>query len=54
MAVLVATTTALVIWVVLWSLGQKAVDVGILAVVIVLLTAASRSLLRHLPGRGSP
>ena len=54
MAILVATTTALVIWVVLWSVGQKAVDVGILAVVIVVLTAAARMLMRHLPGRGSP
>jgi hypothetical protein len=51
MAIIVATTTALVIWVVLWSIGQKALDASLVGLAIVILTATARSLLRYLPGR---
>ena len=51
MAIVVATTTGLVIWVVLWALGQKALDASLLALAIVILTATARILLRYLPGR---
>jgi hypothetical protein len=51
MAIVVATTTALVIWVVLWALGQKALDASLVALAIVILTATARILMRYLPGR---
>ncbi|HVE67202.1 MAG TPA: hypothetical protein VNB64_01345 [Solirubrobacteraceae bacterium] len=52
MAIIVATSTALVIWVVLWALGQKALDASLLALTIVVLVATARILVRQLPGRG--
>ncbi|MDX6697453.1 MAG: hypothetical protein QOE65_850 [Solirubrobacteraceae bacterium] len=51
MALVVATATALVIWVVLWSIGQKALDAGLVALAIVILTATARIAMRYLPGR---
>ena len=51
MSIIVATSTALVIWIVLWSVGQKALDASLLALTIVLVAATARTLLRHLPGR---
>jgi hypothetical protein len=51
MAIVVATTTGLVIWVVLWSIGQKALDASLVALAIVILTATARMLMRYLPGR---
>jgi hypothetical protein len=51
MALVVATTAALVVWVVLWSLGTKAIDASLLALAIVVLTATARIVMRYLPGR---
>ncbi|MDX6649692.1 MAG: hypothetical protein QOJ97_1643 [Solirubrobacteraceae bacterium] len=51
MAILVATTVAFVIWVVLWSLGIKALDGIILALAIVIIAATTRMVARYLPGR---
>lgn len=51
MAILLATTTALVIWIVLWSLGTKALDAIMLSLAIVVLAATARIAARHLPGR---
>jgi hypothetical protein len=46
------TTAALLLWIVLWALGQKAFDVAILSVTIVLLAAMIQIAKRYLPGRG--
>ena len=51
MAIMVATATALVIWIVLWALGTKALDASILALTIVVLVATARVVTRYLPGR---
>jgi len=51
MAILLATTAALVIWVVLWALGTKALDASMLALAIVVVVATARIVTRHLPGR---
>ncbi|MDQ4041786.1 MAG: hypothetical protein M3141_08555 [Actinomycetota bacterium] len=51
MAITVATAAALVIWVVMWSVGIKALDASMLALAIVLLVATGRIVMRYLPGR---
>jgi hypothetical protein len=51
MAYVAATTTGLVIWVVLWATGFKAFDAFLLTAAIVLLTVVARTLMTHLPGR---
>jgi hypothetical protein len=52
MGLTIATTAALVIWIVMYSLGSKAFDAFMLAVAIVLLAATARIAMRYLPGRG--
>ena len=44
-------TAGLVIWLVLWALGSKAIDAFMLTTVIVLLGATARMLVPFLPGR---
>jgi hypothetical protein len=51
MALVVATAAALVVWVVLWAVGQKALDASLVALAIVILTATARIVMRYLPGR---
>ena len=51
MAIMVATATALVLWIVLWALGTKALDASLLALAIVVLVATARVVMRYLPGR---
>lgn len=56
MGLIVTTTAALSIWVVLWSLGTKGFDAFMVAIVVILLGIAGRMIARHLPGaanRGS-
>jgi hypothetical protein len=50
MGLVLATTAGLVIWIVLWSLGYSGLDSGLLALVVIVLGAAGRIALRHLPG----
>ncbi len=45
------TTTALVVWIVLWALGAKAFDAFMLATVIILVGATLEILKRYLPNR---
>ena len=52
MSLVLWTTTALVIWLVLWALGTKAFDAVMLAVVIILIGATIESLKKYLPNRG--
>jgi hypothetical protein len=51
MAVVAATATGLVIWVVLWAVGLKAFDAFLITLAIVLVTAVVRGLAPYLPGR---
>ena len=50
MGLVVATTFGLVVWLVLWALGIKAIDSFIITVVVVLLGATARMLAPYLPG----
>ena len=50
MSIIVATATALVLWIVLWAIGTKALDAMLLALSIVVLAATARIAARHLPG----
>ncbi|HXR13031.1 MAG TPA: hypothetical protein VN740_00140 [Solirubrobacteraceae bacterium] len=53
MGLVLATTAGLVIWIVLWSIGYSGLDSGLLAIVVILLGASGRILLRYLPGGGA-
>jgi hypothetical protein len=50
MGVVLAATTGLVIWIVLWSMGTKAIDGFLITTLIVLVAATLHSLLPKLPG----
>ena len=52
MGLVLATTAAMIIWVVLWSIGVKAIDGFMVATVIITLAATGRMLKPYLPGRG--
>jgi hypothetical protein len=49
MGLAVATTIGLVIWIVLWALGTKAIDAFLITVGIMLVTATARIVMRYLP-----
>jgi hypothetical protein len=51
MGLVLATTAGLIIWVVLWSIGVKAIDGFMVAIVIITLAATGRMLKPYLPGR---
>jgi hypothetical protein len=54
MGLVLATTFGLVVWIVLWALGQKAIDAFMITVIVVLVGATVRMLTQYLPGnRGS-
>ena len=50
MGLVVATTFGLVVWLVMWALGVKALDAFMITVVVVLLGATARMLAPYLPG----
>jgi hypothetical protein len=50
MGLVVATTAGLIIWIVLWALGQKALDAFLITVLIALVAATLRMLTPYLPG----
>ena len=50
MGIVLATTAGLIVWIVLWSLGAKAIDGFMITTVIVLLGATARMLVPYLPG----
>jgi len=50
MALVLATTIGLIVWIVLWALGAKAIDGFLITVVIVLMPATARMLTPRLPG----
>jgi hypothetical protein len=51
MGLVLVTTFGLVIWVVGWALGFKAMDAFIFTTVVILLGSAGRMLAPYLPGR---
>ncbi len=51
MGLVLAVTTGLVIWVVLWTLGAKGFDAFMLAAVTILIGATVKILAGYLPGR---
>ena len=53
MTLVLWTTAALVLWVVLWSLGVKAWDSWMLAVLIIVIGATIDSLKRYQSSRGT-
>jgi hypothetical protein len=50
MGLVVATTVGLVIWIVMWALGIKAVDAFLITVLLILLGATMRIVAPYLPG----
>jgi hypothetical protein len=52
MALTLWTTFALVVWLVLWAIGQKAFDAFLLAGLIIVIGATLEILKRYLPNRG--
>jgi hypothetical protein len=50
MGLVLATTVGLMIWIVLWSLGAKAVDGFMITTIVVLLAATGKMLVPYLPG----
>ena len=50
MGLVFATTAGLVIWIVLWSIGYSGLDASLLALIVILLGATGRIVLRYLPG----
>jgi hypothetical protein len=54
MGLVLATTFGLIVWIVLWALGQKAIDSFMITILVVLVGATVRMLVPYLPGnRGS-
>ncbi len=51
MGLAVTTTIGLAIWIVLWSIGAKALDAFLITTVVILLGATGRLLAPYLPGR---
>ncbi len=51
MTYVVWTTAVLILWLVLWSLGQKAFDAALLSVTILLVAAMIEIAKRYLPNR---
>ncbi|HEV2811642.1 MAG TPA: hypothetical protein VGW10_00200 [Solirubrobacteraceae bacterium] len=47
------TTAVLILWLVLWSLGQKAFDAALLSVSILLVAAMIEIVKRYMPGRSA-
>ena len=51
MGLVLATTAAMLVWIVTWSIGVKAIDGFLVATVIITLAATVRVLKPYLPGR---
>ena len=51
MGLVLATTFAMLVWIVLWAMGAKALDGFLVAMVIITLAATVRILKPYLPGR---
>jgi hypothetical protein len=51
MGLVLATTLGLVIWIVLWAQGAKALDSFLVTIVVLLVGAAGHIVAPYLPGR---
>jgi hypothetical protein len=51
MGLVVAITFGLVVWLVMWAVGVKALDAFIITVIVALVGATVRMLVPHLPNR---
>ncbi|CAN5472049.1 hypothetical protein BH20ACT17_BH20ACT17_08440 [soil metagenome] len=52
MGLVLLTTFGLIVWIVLWAIGQKAMDAFLITTLVIVLGAAGRMLTPYLPGRG--
>jgi hypothetical protein len=52
MGLVLVTTFGLIVWIVLWAIGQKAMDAFLITTLVIVLGAAGRMLTPYLPGRG--
>jgi len=50
MGLVLATTAGLVVWLVLWSIGAKAIDAVLITTLVVLVGCLARILMPHMPG----
>jgi hypothetical protein len=51
MGLVLATTFGLVLWIVLWAIGTKALDAFLITTVVILVGATGKILAPYLPGR---
>jgi hypothetical protein len=51
MGLVIAATFGFALWIVLWALGISGLDAFMLALLVMLLGAAGRVVIGHLPGR---
>ena len=51
MGLVLATTFGLVLWIVLWAIGAKALDAFLITTVVILVGATGKILAPYLPGR---
>jgi hypothetical protein len=51
MGLLLTLIAGLVVWVVLWAIGAKSLDAFLITVAMVVLAAAVRLVMPHMPGR---
>ena len=51
MGLVLATTFGLVLWIVLWAIGAKALDAFLITTVVIMIGATGKILAPYLPGR---
>ncbi len=51
MGLVLVTSFGLIVWVVMWAIGSKALDAFLITTVVIMLGAAGRMLAPYLPGR---
>jgi hypothetical protein len=51
MGLIYSGTAGFVVWIVLWSIGVKAIDAFMITVLVLLLAAGTRMLLPYAPGK---
>jgi hypothetical protein len=54
MGLVIACTFGLVVWIFLWAIGYSGLDSGLLAIVVMVVGATGRVVLRHLTGSAGP
>ena len=51
MGLVLATTFGLILWIVLWAIGAKALDAFLITTVVIVIGATGKVLAPYLPGR---